>query len=65
MFVVHVALDTVQSERKKFPIFFSISNWFTYFYIQQDNNKKLTKKTYKNKQQHKNKTLVRFENDKD
>ena len=43
-------------------IFFSISNWFTQFYIQQDNIKKLTKKTYKNKQQHKDKTSVTFEN---
>ena len=34
-------------------IFFSISNCFTHFYIQQDNIKKPTKKTYKNKQQHK------------
>ena len=30
--------------------FFSISNWFTHFYIQQDNIKNLTKKTYKKKQ---------------
>ena len=45
-----------------YTFFFSISNWFTHFYIQQDNIKKLTKKTYKNKQQHKNKTLVTFEN---
>ena len=44
------------------PLFFSISNWFTHFYIQQDNIKKLTKKTYKSKQQHKNKALVTFEN---
>ena len=43
--------------------FFSISNCFTHFYIQQDNIKKLTKKKYKNKQQHKNKTLLTFEND--
>ena len=33
-----------------------------HFYIQQDSIKKLTKKTYKNKQQHKGKTLVTFEN---
>ena len=26
-----------------YVFFFSISNWFTYFYIQQDNIKKLTK----------------------
>ena len=42
-------------------LFFCISNWFTHFYIQQDNIKRLTKKTFKNKQQHKNKTLVTFE----
>ena len=29
--------------------FFSISNCFTHFYIQPDNNKKLNQKTYKNK----------------
>ena len=34
-------------------IFFSISNYFTHFYIKQDNIKNPTKKTYKNKQQHK------------
>ena len=45
-------------------IFHSVSNCCTHFYIQQDNIKKLTKKTYKNKQQHKSKTLVTFENDK-
>ena len=31
---------------------------FTHFYIQQDNTEKLTKKTHKNKQQYKDKTLV-------
>ena len=43
-----------------FCFVFSISNCFTHFYMQQDNIKKLTKKTFKNKQQHKNKTLSRL-----
>ena len=44
---------------------FFTSKCFTQFYIQQDNIKKLTKKAYNNKQQHKNKTLFTFENHKD
>ena len=43
-----------------FCFVFSISNCFTHFYMKQDNIKKLTKKIFKNKQQHKNKTLSRL-----
>ena len=52
-----------QKKQKQNTIFVFFIKLLYKFYIK-DNIKKLTKKIYKNKQQHKNKTLVTFENNK-